>query len=412
MADKRGKFIYPLPEEVYISLAEKLYSPLLLGENSVLLCPPLHGRDHNIFHIWNREEDRISILGIQRERFVFGLVQLANLEKNAENCWLEQMERSLDLSRGEEVDFAKFSKTLKELITEGKEPTFLINIPETLTDELFVRFLALIKKIYYLASSRIHFLLVFDMKWDDDDFIKLVAPFNSLFQNVIQVGQYSKEEIEYFVKYWCYQWHWKLSYKTVENIVIQSGGILLLAKAIVRLLIKKKLKSVVDLKKIINDSEFQIQVKFLLSRFTDTQQQVLHQIANNQNFTGINTAKVLQQMNIVSRTITGWKINSQVLSEYLKEEVYKIENQIQVINESEILSKREKLILNTMIKKTGELITRDQIADIIWEEKKVDRYSDWAIDQTISRIRKKIMNIPKLHNLLIKTIKKQGFLIN
>jgi hypothetical protein len=58
--------------------------------------------------------------------------------------------------------------------------------------------------------------------------------------------------------------------------------------------------------------------------------------------------------------------------------------------------------------KKGNLITRDQIAQVIWGKKYEERYSDWAIDQTMSRFRKKIQKyyLPKE---TVKTIKGEGY---
>jgi DNA-binding winged helix-turn-helix (wHTH) protein len=47
-------------------------------------------------------------------------------------------------------------------------------------------------------------------------------------------------------------------------------------------------------------------------------------------------------------------------------------------------------ILNLLFKNKGKIVDRDTLAKAIWGPHSVAKYSDWAIDRTISRIRKKI----------------------
>jgi DNA-binding winged helix-turn-helix (wHTH) protein len=56
----------------------------------------------------------------------------------------------------------------------------------------------------------------------------------------------------------------------------------------------------------------------------------------------------------------------------------------------------------------GRLVTRDQVAKTIWGNNFEEQYSDWAIDQTISRFRKKIGTFHILKES-VKTIKGKGY---
>ncbi|MBP9759654.1 winged helix-turn-helix transcriptional regulator [Candidatus Dojkabacteria bacterium] len=73
------------------------------------------------------------------------------------------------------------------------------------------------------------------------------------------------------------------------------------------------------------------------------------------------------------------------------------------------LTENEFLIIIKLINNRGKLITRGDIANIIWESPD-EQYSDWAIDKLISRIREKL-NDTRPHKL-IKTLKKRGFILN
>lgn len=70
----------------------------------------------------------------------------------------------------------------------------------------------------------------------------------------------------------------------------------------------------------------------------------------------------------------------------------------------EQLSEREFELLSLFVQKVNKVVSRDDVADILWKSQSVKKYSDWAIDQTISRLRKKLPD-----TVVIKTVKGRGF---
>ena len=55
-----------------------------------------------------------------------------------------------------------------------------------------------------------------------------------------------------------------------------------------------------------------------------------------------------------------------------------------------LLTKSQRLVLNYMEGHIGALITKDDIAKVLWGESWAERYSDWAIDQLISTLRERM----------------------
>lgn len=411
MVDKRGKkYKYPLPESVYQALAEKLYSPLKLGENSVLLCPPLYGRDHNVNYMWERQQDRDKVLANHHDRFSFALVQLANVREDAELIWLEQLERALGILPQKINNFEQFGVNLKRLISDGQEPTFFINIPETLVDEQFVRFLELAQKIYYIAPARIHFLLIFDMRWNEEDFFKLVSPFRSLFQNTYELSLYTDSETKHLLQHFSFRWNYSLSDKALDYIVQQAGGILLLAKAAFRIAVKEKLNKLSQIQSVVKKHpDYLIQVKFFFYRLTERQRDILKELANFEKVKDSVELEHLRKMGIIIKDASEYRIRSFSLIDYLQEEFTSIAKKLKIMQKSKVFSEREIKVLRELLEKPAAILSRDEIAAILWGERKYDKYSDWAIDQTVSRIRKKLRLISSLSNLRIQTSKKVGF---
>ena len=71
-------------------------------------------------------------------------------------------------------------------------------------------------------------------------------------------------------------------------------------------------------------------------------------------------------------------------------------------------TKNEFKILHELYKHKGNLLDRNKIAESLWGENKVEDYSDWAIDRTISRLRKKLGDSAQNPRFL-HTVKGRGY---
>lgn len=71
------------------------------------------------------------------------------------------------------------------------------------------------------------------------------------------------------------------------------------------------------------------------------------------------------------------------------------------------LSRTEYRIYSRLITESNKFLSRDEVAEIIWGEKSFEKYSDWAINKTVSRLRQKILAATKLDT--IKSVKGKGY---
>lgn len=99
-----------------------------------------------------------------------------------------------------------------------------------------------------------------------------------------------------------------------------------------------------------------------------------------------------------------YNIKSKLLSEYLKKyNTYKM--RVSSNKPEDILSEQELSVFTLLKENKEEIVTRESIAKVMWDENYTQNYSDWAIDSLISRIRKKVPNEE------IVTSRGKGFLI-
>lgn len=71
-------------------------------------------------------------------------------------------------------------------------------------------------------------------------------------------------------------------------------------------------------------------------------------------------------------------------------------------------SEREYQLLEYMISKRGQILSREDLGEVLWKDDSTDKYSDWSLDQTVSRIRKKL-NDNGYKPKYIKTLRGRGF---
>ena len=74
----------------------------------------------------------------------------------------------------------------------------------------------------------------------------------------------------------------------------------------------------------------------------------------------------------------------------------------------DVLSEREKNILLLLCSQKSFFADRDMVGKIIWQEKITEKFSDWALDQIFSRLRRKLVKIGVPKDTL-KTLKGKGF---
>lgn len=70
------------------------------------------------------------------------------------------------------------------------------------------------------------------------------------------------------------------------------------------------------------------------------------------------------------------------------------------------LTSQEIQLLNFLVEKINQIVSRDEIAASLWGKDWNEKYSDWAIDKLTSKIRSKIVPNP---NLKLITVRNLGY---
>ncbi|OGM15012.1 hypothetical protein A3D84_01950 [Candidatus Woesebacteria bacterium RIFCSPHIGHO2_02_FULL_42_20] len=232
-----------------------------------------------------------------------------------------------------------------------------------------------------------------------------------LIQSMITVALPDKKECDHYVNYYEKLWAMKLSTRQINKIFEVCGHDSWLIKEALRGI--KDAKSVNDL---VVDPNLLLKAKIQYELYGDGEKEVMETMfikgkipksmekialeLENVNFWGKDRKimRIIEQV-IVQRGAAGeLNINPKDEKLYLGS-----------IDISQKLSPIENKILAHLFEGEGKIVGRDAVAKLIWESRMEDKYSDWAIDKTISRLRKKLSLYTNLYTITTK--KKKGFVL-
>jgi len=258
-------------------------------------------------------------------------------------------------------------------------------------------------------------LLFFHTDFTHPSFLPLFKKGGIFLQNIIFHPLYSVKDTQQFIKYFCEKWGLKIKEEIKKEIIKNCGGRLGLVKQCLRFL-RDNPKATSE--EIFSHPQLLWRVKIIWERFLPSEKSVLEKIVKREDdFDSLEThsLKFLQKVKGIKKVKGGWMITVPLLAKFIEEELnkprFEIKNDHIYLNNvlvDKYFSPKEKRVFGFLIEQKNRLVSREKIARLAWREKWLDVYSDWALDQTISRLRKKL-KILGINPLLVKTVKKKGF---
>ena len=103
------------------------------------------------------------------------------------------------------------------------------------------------------------------------------------------------------------------------------------------------------------------------------------------------------------------KVFSPLFHKYLKKEFLLAENGFSENDLIRKLSKNEMELIDYLRNNVHKVVSREDLARVWWNNNWENKYSDWAIDQIIYRLRRKIKKIVIPYKILSKN--GQGFIL-
>jgi DNA-binding winged helix-turn-helix (wHTH) protein len=225
-----------------------------------------------------------------------------------------------------------------------------------------------------------------------------------LFHNTIYIPYLDQQQAISWSVSICKMLRIKLSKDDIKKLIEFGGGIPGLLKNTLR-----AIKNNGNLQSALASEQLQKYIENLWNRFSTKEQYVLKNLLITKNLANLPEANYLKVHNLISENnlINGnWL--ERLLSKHAKLQIKIREKQILIegIHLEDIFSEKENNVILALCRQKSLTLTREEVAKIIWSDG--TKYSDWAIDQFFSRMRKKLKQAG-IGTEFILTLKKSGY---
>ncbi|GEM_PF-3368600 len=278
----------------------------------------------------------------------------------------------------------------------------------------------------YLTLENKHILpLLFEISMDFAPTITLInffetdlthpyyTPFltlsKELYENLFWYPLYGEHDVRVFVQYLETKWNMTIPKKQEDNIVESCGGHFWLIKETVR--------------EFLNDGKWSIDNEALFFRIDTIYQSLQHSeqkvlekiVSHTKQYTKeeLHSYSYFNKMNVFSKK-NG--LNIGLIKQYLSTRPH-VDQQVDVhdgrifinnVTVDSIFTRKEHRVFKTLLEHKGEVVSRDVIAQSIWPSRTDQHYSDWAIDQLIARLRRRLMEL-SLSSRVIHVVRGKGY---
>lgn len=226
--------------------------------------------------------------------------------------------------------------------------------------------------------------------------------------NVRYFPLYSASDAKMFTLYLCDKWQMKLSEKKANSIVRQCGGHFWFIKEAVRILRDSPTYSAENL---LEHEAVRYRLSALNEFFDEKDRAIIYDPRTAQF---PNHRQYLEKIGLIKNNTCTFPLLFNYMHTHWKKVKMVLKNAKIYCNDvliDQLFSKTEKNILKYFLTHTHRPVPREDIGNIAWKDHVEEKYSDWAIDQIINRLRKKLQTLGIGKNA-IKTVRSFGYTFN
>ncbi len=446
---KQDEIIYPVTEETMHAYAKSIFDPIIKGECVTTVWVPMAGRrKHNRFIIenislFNKElpnHDKYLLIYVEpldlTEESLAGYLRLIG-ESLIESCKksdnakdkvspdIEKLFSQADSSYSQLLDALR--KALLHITQSGLEVVFFLGEFDELSfsSKIFYKNL---KSLWGRLYPRLHYVFLMTRIVDSQDYYYTWDELGEvILQNVIYVPiQFGVDE-DYLLNRFSKEFGVNLSKEYSKVVKDVCGGHPYSMRVAMRLIRDNFFSSISELEKaLIENYELKFITTGIYERRSEKEQEVLKKVVSKEALSEeeLKTRHLLVELGLIEYSQEEYRLFSNLLSQVIENV---LESQISVLGQKGILSldertaailyngktveesftRQEYSILTLFLKNSGKILTRDDIGAILWGDSSYEKYSDWAIDQLMSKLRKKLKEIGV--NVEISTLRGRGY---
>ena len=399
-----------LPPKVIEREMNLLFTPIKFGESGVVMCYPTCKQSFNLVRYLTYKDKLKKILGKYHNKYVFISLYLDSEEN--EQTFLDKLKNEAKHFNKNISMKDNYHTIFKKIITTGKDPYLFIFDAHSVKKSQLNNIL---KSVHneILSFNKVGALIFFEENIYKDGLSNILAQYSKFLRNTIIIPSYSREETSWYLKSLSKEWKIKLSDKTMKDIMDHCYGFLWLLREIVRLI---KMTNNTKVETHIENPSIKLRMHTLSKMLTQEEREALSGICFND--TSPPSEDYLLQVGLIKKDRNKYSFPIQFYKKYLKinKSISKlrIDNNKIILNDKDTthsFTRQEIDVLKILFINKASLVSRDEIAKSIWKSNYLDRYSDWAIDKLMWRLRTTITELGLPKNA-ISTIKGRGFIFD
>ncbi|OGK15276.1 hypothetical protein A2774_02525 [Candidatus Roizmanbacteria bacterium RIFCSPHIGHO2_01_FULL_39_12c] len=402
-----------LPPPVINREMELIFNPVKFGESGIVVCYPACQQEFNIIRFLTYKKNLKKILGRHHNRFAFLIVHLN--ENDSVSTFVEKI-RQEGLKHSKKISQTDSpSQICHKILNSGKDPYLFLFNAHSLKPHDMNRILSLIHDLI-LSNNRFGVQVFFEGNIYRSDLYNILVKNKKLLRSIEFIPTYNAEETHWYLNSLTKEWKIKLRKKTIEEIISNCFGYLWVLREVVRLIKVTKNENVEE---IFNAPSVKLRIGTITNMLANEEKLALFDLLNqkpNKKYEDINF--YLLQTGIVCKKGSKYILPLKSMEKLLAKT--KIVNSLSLDKKQSVIfagkditsnfSHGELRVLKLLLTKKGSLVSRDEIAQAIWKIHWEDKYSDWAIDKIISRLRTSLTNL-NLPKNIITTLKGRGFIL-
>lgn len=404
------------PETEKLFFTGQILPPLLRGENVTIYWTPHGGmRTQMTFLIKNASSFGFSKLG----KYQIFYLNPAEFAGESAEAYFLYMLYCTNLQNYKEDERKSAFFCLKEKITkiteEGFQLIFIlgdidqINLPIKFFDNLY--------SFWQINKRKIHFIFCLTKNSSNENLLTGYSQLAELMtQNKVYLGIFKEEDAIFTIKRLSKKYGFINKIKDHELITL-AGGHPTLLRTCLRILNKSAVTNT-SIKNIENQWEIRTILEDLWNSLLEEEKKSLSLIASGPNSQSFQISDYLLRMGIVNSHNGKYLIFSSLFNSFIKKQ--KIRKQTLGINKEtgeilvddfptkEKITLKEYRLLSAFLENPNKVFSRDEIAEVLWVSEVDNKYSEWAIDQNISLLRKKLEKLG-VSPSAVQTIKSRGY---
>lgn len=405
----------PITLETTLSNAKKWLNIIRYGESGTVIqiqddC------EYRVLEIINNPAILKSVLGLYHRKYLLRYVPIdqKDLQNAIKDTLVEVCVERKIATRGILSEMANY-ELLKEIAEKGYDVgLFLTHIKPLLNKNNFQPLIDL--ELLIRTSKNLSVVVFSEIDITHGKYNLLVDKCSFLYDHIIKYPLYDESDSRQFIIHHNHQWNFSLPEKTINEIIRSCGGYLWLIHQAHRNL---RDNPEMTINQALTDGLLIKKLEIVWNKFTKDEQSIFRKIVLDtlqEKDTLTHEFHYLKSIRAIledkEKVTIGIPLLTTIIEQENKLNKFKVRENNLFIGNIDItmkLTKKERILMLLLLSTKKRVISRDTAAKAIWGKDWEEKYSDWAIDRLVHRVRKKLKSLG-IDEKLLKTVKKKGFI--